>query len=275
MIGDATVRLSSGHEIPAIGFGTWEINPGLRTKQAVVDAVRSGYRLIDSARIYGNEADVGAATRIADIPREQLCITTKVWNDDQGYEATLEACNASLRRMKLEYIDLYLIHWPATSRRGESWRALVELQIEGKARDIGVCNYTVRHLDELLAASPVHPVVNQVELHPFIYEQQRELLAFCQDNGIVVQAYSPLSRISRYTPSVMKRIATQLDRTPEQVALRWCLQHDTVPLPRSSNPAHISANFDIFDFSLDEAAMDELDHLSDGGRVTWDPAGMR
>ena len=272
---DTTVRLATGRGMPAVGFGTWELAPGPPAQRAVTAAIRSGYRLVDTARIYGNEADVGVAVRSSGVDRDKLCIATKVWNDDQGYESTLAACEASLRRLDMAYVDLYLIHWPATSRRGESWRALVELQRQGKTRDIGVCNYTVRHLEELLAGSAVRPAVNQVEFHPFIYAQQRELLAFCLDNGILVQAYSPLSRIAREMPTPIAQVARRSGRSPEQVVLRWCLQHGTVPLPRSGNPMHIAANLDIFDFSLDGAAMDALDHLSDGGRVTWDPAEMR
>ena len=187
----------------------------------------------------------------------------------------MAACDASLKRLGLEYVDLYLIHWPATSRRGESWKALIELQRQGKAVSIGVSNYTVRHLTELLSDSQVAPVVNQVEFHPFIYEQQRELLEFCAQHRIIVEAYSPLSRLAKQVPPAIQAVADRIGRTPAQVVLRWCVQHGTIPLPRSRQPEHINANLQVFDFALDAEAMAVLDGLSDGQRVTWDPADMR
>lgn len=268
------VNLSNGLYLPAIGFGTWELSGNLAQK-AVTAALSAGYRLIDTARIYGNEQAVGAALRASGVARSDVCITTKLWNDDQGYDAALAACDASLTRLGLSYVDLYLIHWPATSRRAESWRALGELQRRGRARAVGVSNYTVRHLEELMGHGIMTPAVNQVEFHPFIYEQQRELLAFCARHHIVVEAYSPLSRASHEQNPTIRAVAAQTGRSPQQVVLRWCIQHGTVPLPRSHLPAHMRANLDVFGFTLDDRAMQALDSLSDGERVTWDPATMR
>jgi methylglyoxal/glyoxal reductase len=266
-------HLASGGDIPVVGFGTWEIFNDAAT-EAVSAALDTGYRLIDTAKIYSNEKQVGEAIRNSGIPREDLFVTTKLWNDDQGYDSAFAALDVALNRLGQEYIDLYLIHWPATSRRHDAWRALVELQQSGKTKHIGVSNYTVSHLSQLLEQSETVPEVNQVEFHPFIYEQQSELLAFCKQKGIVVEAYSPLSRVSSENRYEIKEVAAKHSKSEQQVVLRWCIQHGTVPLPRSQNPEHIKANLDVFDFELDDEDMKKLDSLSDGERVTWDPANM-
>lgn len=268
-----TRALLSGQKIPKIGFGTWEIGEA-EAEAAVRAAIEAGYRLIDTAKIYANESAVGAAVRSSDVDRSELFITTKLWNDDQGGASTLAACDASLQRLGLDYLDLYLIHWPATHRRTQSWQAFTELQNQGKVRAIGVSNYTVRHLEEVLAASSVVPAVNQIEFHPYIYEQQKPVLEFCRQHDIVVEAYSPLSRLTKQPHGTVQAIAKKLGRDPAQIVLRWCLQHDTIPLPRSHNPEHIRANLAVFDFELDVEQMQALDAISDGGRVTWDPEAM-
>jgi diketogulonate reductase-like aldo/keto reductase len=257
--------------MPATGFGTWQITPDSAAEKAVADALQAGYRHIDTAKIYGNERGVGAALAASDIPREELFITTKLWNEDQGYESGLAAIDASLERLGLEYIDLYLVHWPISGSRGEAWRAMEAISESGKAKAVGVSNYTVRHLEELLDSSGLVPAVNQVEFHPYIYEQQKELLEFCKRKGIIVEAYSPLSRHSREVDDRIAAIAETTGKTPSQVILRWCLQHGTAPLPRSTNPDHIAENFDIFDFELSDNDMDALNCMSDGERVTSDP----
>jgi methylglyoxal/glyoxal reductase len=262
-------------KLPPIGFGTWQLGQGTIAKKAVQTAIKLGYRLIDTAKLYGNENAVGEAVRKSGLKREELFITTKLWNDDQGYDSAIAACEASLDRLGMEYVDLYLIHWPVTTRRTESWRALVELQKRGKAKAIGVSNFTIRHLEELMRTSDVTPQVNQVEFHPFIYEQQKELLAFCNQNGIRLEAYSPISRLKGGIHPVIQEVCDQTGKLPSQVVLRWCIQRGTVPLPRSQNPEHIKINFDVFDFELDEQAMRSLDDISDGMRVTWDPSNMR
>ncbi len=270
-----TRKLNNDQNIPSVGFGTWQLSPDNLARRNVSIALETGYRLIDTARIYDNEAGVGEAVRGSKVDRQDLFITSKLWNDDQGYDSTIKACQASLSKLGLDYLDLYLIHWPATSRRNDSWKALVELQKQGKARSIGVSNYTVRHLEELMVNSGVVPMVNQVEFHPFIYKQQEKLLTFCGLHNIQVEAYSPLSRLTKGVHPAIQKIANQIEKSPNQVVLRWCIQHGTVPLPRSQNPLHIAANFDIFDFVLSDNAMLALDNISDGVRVTWDPEGMR
>jgi diketogulonate reductase-like aldo/keto reductase len=268
-----TKKVLGGQTMPAIGFGTGEIAPD-DAKEIVLMAIQAGYRLIDTARIYDNEQGIGEAVRESGIPRHDFFITTKLWNDDQGYDSAAAAYEVSLGRLGLEYADLYLIHWPATSRRLESWRALTDLKKQGRVKAVGVSNYTVRHLEEVLETSAVTPSVNQVEFHPFIYEQQKPLLEFCKRHSILVEAYSPLMRIAKNVHPTIQSIATQLDKMPAQVVLRWCIQHGTVPLPRSQDQKHMQQNIEVFDFELDERAMQSLNHLSDGERVTWDPAKM-
>lgn len=268
-----TVQLSNGHQMPSIGFGTWQI-PALRTKEMVLAALEAGYRHIDTAEIYGNQIEVGQAIKESGIPRKEIFVTTKLWNNDQGYDRALKACAKSLEKLGLDYVDLYLIHWPASVRRHESWRAMEKMSQDGIIKSAGVSNYTIEHLEELLQKSDYKPMVNQVEFHPFIYEQQRAVLEYCQRLGIVVEAYSPINRVASKAGEPIKEIAKRLDKTPQQVALRWCKQHDTVPLPRSTNVDHIASNLQINDFELAPQDMLTLDSISDGHRVTWDPAGM-
>jgi len=267
-------HLSNGQTIPALGFGTWELR-GETATQSVVDALECGYRLIDTARIYGNEKEVGEGIRASGLPREEIFVTTKLWNEDQGYDSTRRAFETSLKTLGFDYLDLYLIHWPATSRRNLSWRALVDLYKEGLIRSIGVSNYTVRHLTELSKDSEQLPIVNQVEFHPFIYNQQKDLLNYCYDNKILVEAYSPLSRGTKSQNATVSKIAQKYKVKPTQILLRWCIQHGTVPLPRSSNKDHIRENFDVFSFELDPEDMSALNSISNGERVTWDPESMQ
>jgi diketogulonate reductase-like aldo/keto reductase len=266
--------LNTGRTIPAIGFGTWEIGSDDTAKAAVLNAFEAGYRIIDTARIYGNERGVGAAIRQSGLRREDLFITTKLWNDDQGYDRTRAACEASLDKLGLDYLDLYLIHWPATSRRHESWQAFEKLLDEGLIKAAGVSNYTVEHLQQLAERSELTPAVNQVEFHPYIYDEQQEVLEYCRENDILVEAYSPLSRVSRSSRQAIRKLAAEKGTSPQQIVLRWCIQHGTLPLPRSENPAHIASNFDIDTFGLSDEDMAVLDSISDGQRVTWNPAGM-
>jgi diketogulonate reductase-like aldo/keto reductase len=269
-LAETTLRLNSGAAIPQVGLGVWQTPTGAATREAVTAAIEAGYRHIDTARVYRNEADVGAAVRAAGVPRAQLFVTTKLWNADQGYDEALRAFDASLERLGLDFVDLYLIHWPVPGKRLESWRALERLFDDGRARSIGVSNFLVPHLQELLAKAKHVPAVNQIELSPFL--QRHDAVALCRARGIVVEAYSPLTRGQRLGHPVVVEIARRVDRTPAQVLLRWSLQHGNVVLPKSTRPARIEENGRLFDFTLDEAAMKRLDGLEEGLATGWDPA---
>ena len=265
------MKLNSGAQIPAIGFGTWQLIPE-DAYSSVQAALKTGYRLIDTAKIYRNEEAVGLAIRESGVAREDIFVTTKLWNSDQGYDSALKAFDESLRKLELDYLDLYLIHWPGegSQRRLDSWRALVEIQKQGKAKAIGVSNFTTRHLQELLEASDTIPAVNQIEFHPFIYNDQKELLDFCHKHKIVFEAYSPLAQ-GHLSDDLLNEIGQKHDKSSSQVMLRWAIQRGTVPLPRSRNPEHIKENFEVFDFELSNAEMTRIDGLSSGDRQSWDP----
>jgi diketogulonate reductase-like aldo/keto reductase len=266
---NASLTMKTGRKIPQIGLGVWQASAGTETRQAVRVALRLGYRHIDTAKIYGNEADVGAAVRESGIPRDEIFVTTKLWNSDQGYDAALRAFDASLERLGLDYVDLYLVHWPVSGKRLDTWRAMERIADGGRVRSVGVSNYMVPHLEELFGKAKQLPVVNQIELHPFL--QHRETVALCKKHGIVVEAYSPLTRGRRLDHRVLVRLAKELGRTPAQVILRWGIEHDFVILPKSTRDARIRENADLFGFSLDASAMKELDALDEGAAVAWDP----
>lgn len=264
-----TLPLLPGVEIPRVGLGVYQAARGEETKHAVAEALRLGYRHIDTARIYGNEQDVGAAVRESGIARAEIFVTTKLWNDDHGYDAARKGFEVSLKRLGLEYVDLFLLHWPVPRKRLDSWRALEELQAEGRIRAIGVSNFMVHHLEELLASAKVVPAVNQIEVSPFL--QQGGVRAFCAKHGIVVEAYSPLTQGEKLEDPSVVAVARRVSRTPAQVLLRWGLQHGMVVLPKSVRPKRIAENAALFDFELDAKAMSALDSLEEGLVMGWDP----
>ena len=266
------VSLNDGNTMPVLGLGVWQAASGKETRRAVDHALKIGYRLFDTAKLYGNERDVGAAVRESGIPREEIFVTTKLWNDDHGYERALRAFERSRKELGLDYVDLYLIHWPESNLRGESWKAFLKLKEEGLARSIGVSNYTTRHLQELLSESPRPPAVNQVEFHPFLY--QRELLEFSRAHGIQLEAYSPLVRGRRMDHPVIRAIATQRKRTPAQVLIRWSLQHGLVVIPKSVKPERIQENAAVFDLELTAKEMERLDALDERSHVAWNPEDL-
>ncbi len=268
----ASLPLRTGARIPQVGLGVWQAPRGETTRTAVLAALRAGYRHIDTARIYGNEADVGEAVRASGVPREQVFVTTKLWNEDQGYDAALRAFDRSLERLGLGYVDLYLVHWPVAGKRRDSWRALERLHREGRARAIGVSNYLVPHLRELETYAEVAPAVNQIELHPFL--QRRDTCALCEEKGIVVEAYSPLTRGKRLGDPTLAAVAKRAGRSPAQVLLRWGVQKGFVVLPKSTHEARIVENGALFDFALDAEAMGRLDGLEENLATGWDPAGQ-
>jgi diketogulonate reductase-like aldo/keto reductase len=269
-VDSATLTLNNGSTIPQLGLGVWQAPRGPVTRAAVSTALRVGYRHIDTARIYGNEADVGAAVRDSGVPRHEIFVTTKLWNDDQGYDSTLRAFDASLSRLGFDYVDLYLLHWPVAGRRLESWQALERIHADKRARAIGVSNFLAPHLRELLGKCQVAPAVNQIELTPFL--QRREAVALCKEHGIVIEAYSPLTRGLRLSHPVLEGVARGANRSPAQVLLRWGIQHGHVVLPKSTRPERIAENAAVFDFELDGEAMAALDRLEENLVTGWDPA---
>ena len=270
-----TIKLANGVEMPQLGLGVWQAEAGEEVKNAIAAALQAGYRLIDTAMIYGNEQSVGEAIRESGLSREELFITTKLWNSDQGHDNALRAFDASLQRLDLEYVDLYLIHWPVPSQHKfvETWKALEQLYKQKRVRAIGVSNFLPHHLDELLAASSEVPAVNQIEVHPHL--QQVELRQYCQAKGIVVESYSPLKRgIDVLTDPTIQLIANKHSKTTAQVVLRWHIQEGLVPIPKSVKLERIRQNIDVFDFELDEQDMQRMRGLDRDDRVARHPDNM-
>ena len=268
----STTTLADGQRLPWLGLGTWQLGSGRETIRPVVHALQCGYRLIDTAAVYGNEVEVGKALRQSGTAASEVMVTTKLWNDDQGRATTRGAFERSLQALGTDAVDLYLLHWPVERVRGQSWEVLQELQAEGLCRSIGVSNYTTAHLEQLLGGSDVVPAVNQVEFHPFLY--QAELLQYCRGHRIQLQGYCPLARASRLSDPTLVAIGAAHGRSAAQVMLRWALQHQVAVIPKASHPRRIEENTAIFDFSLSGEEMSTLDGLSEGLRCSWDPTSM-
>ena len=263
-------RLNNNVAMPVLGLGTWRIPDGRPVRAAVHHALLAGYRHIDTAAVYKNEKGVGEALRDSGLGRDEVFITTKLWNSDQGYDTALAAFDASCARLGVDGVDAYLVHWPEPGKRRESWKALERLYREGRVRAIGVSNYTIRHLEELLETCEIEPAVNQVECSPFL--AQPELRAFCRARRIQVVAYSPLTRGAKLGDPVLVEIARTHRRTPAQILIRWALQHDLVVVPKSADPGRIRENAAVFDFRLGPGEMARLDALDEGFRIAWDPS---
>lgn len=263
---DSAIKLNDGRAAPRLGLGLWQVAAGRACEAAVRAALAAGYRHIDTAAVYGNEESVGAAVRAGGVPRERVFVTTKLWNADHADPG--RALDASLRRLGMEYVDLYLIHFPAPRRR-QSWRVLEKLRAEGKARSIGVSNYTIRHLSELFAGTDVIPAVNQVEIHPYL--PQRDLVEFCAARGIVVEAYSPLTHGERLADPKLAAVARHYAKSTAQILIRWGLQKGFVVIPKSSKPRRIVENAAVFDFELSDEDMRALDGFDESLRTCWDP----
>jgi methylglyoxal/glyoxal reductase len=259
--------LNNGVEIPRLGLGVYQTAIGETTSRAVRYALKIGYRHIDTAWLYGNEADVGRAVRESGIRREEIFITTKVWDSDQGYDSTLMACERSLRRLGLSYVDLYLIHWPVQAKSNDTWKAMIQLLKDGKARAIGVSNYEILDIQEILQNFDTVPSVNQVEFHPFLY--QEKLLQFCNNNHIQLEAYSPLTRGEKLNHATILTIAQKYDKTAAQILIRWGLQHDLVVIPKSIHEKRIKENSEVFDFQLEEQHMKLLNSLNEDLRTVF------
>ncbi len=265
-----SIVLNDGQVIPKLGFGVFEVTPD-QAVDAVATALEVGYRSIDTASVYGNETEVGQALRASGLPRDQLYITTKLWNADQGYDATLRAFDASMERLGLDYLDLYLIHWPIASANlyVDTFRAMQSLKAAGRITSIGVSNFTRAHLERVIAETGETPVVNQIELHPRL--TQPELRAFHAEHGIATEAWSPLGRGAVLDDATIAAVAEEVGRTPAQVVLRWHIQLGNVTIPRSVTPSRIAENFAIFDFELTNDQVARISALEKGSRVGPDP----
>lgn len=269
----ATITLYNGVKMPWFGLGVFKVEEGPELVNAVKFAIKQGYRSIDTAAIYGNEEGVGQAIREAineyGITREELFITSKVWNSDLGYESTLAAYETSLGKLGLDYLDLYLIHWPKEDKYSQAWRALETLYKEGKVKAIGVSNFQVHHLEKIMQDAEIKPMVNQVEYHPRLTQQ--EVKAFCDQHGIQFEAWSPLMQGQLFDNPLLKDLANKYNKTVAQVILRWDLQNGVVTIPKSTKEHRIIENSNLFDFELTTEDMDRISSLNENHRVGPDP----
>ncbi|WP_246943352.1 aldo/keto reductase [Bacillus pinisoli] len=268
------VTLNNGVKMPQLGFGVWQVTDEEATT-AVAKAIEVGYRSIDTAMIYKNEKGVGEAIKNSSVPREDLFITTKVWNSDQGYENTLRAFDESLERLGLDYVDLYLVHWPTPQfdEYVDTYKALEKLYHDGKVKAIGVCNFEIEHLERLLKECEVVPVLNQIECHPYL--SQKELKEYCASHNIFVEAWSPLEQGGEVLQNEeIKLMANAHKKSPAQVILRWHIQNNTIVIPKSVTPSRIEENFNVFDFELSGDEMAQIDNLNKNRRRGKHPNEM-
>jgi 2,5-diketo-D-gluconate reductase A len=268
---DKTLLLNDGNSMPRLGLGLWRISDD-ETTRVVQEAIKAGYRSFDSAQIYQNEAGLGRAIKECSLKRDELFITTKIWNSEQGRDSTLRSFDVSMDKLGLERLDLLLIHWPAPRKKlyVETWKALVEIQKQGRVRSIGVSNFYEEHLKEIMDSTGVIPVVNQVELHPRF--QQRPLRAFHAQHKIITESWSPLGQGQVLNDPEISKIAEKHKKTPAQIVIRWHLQQDLIVIPKSVTHARIKENFDVFDFKLDATDMKLISKMDDAnGRIGWDP----
>lgn len=264
-----TIQLNNGVTIPAIGYGTYKTSEN--DVSIILSAIECGYRLLDTASIYKTEQQTGAAIRQSGIPREEITVISKVWRNDLGYHKTKEAFAKSLKQTGLNYLDLYLIHWPANARNfnnwqktnAETWRAMEELLEEGKIKSIGVSNFWPEHLEALLDSAKIKPAVNQIEFHPGYW--QPETTQYCKEKGIVLQAWSPLARGRIFGNEILIEIANRHQKTVSQIALRWIVQQGVIPIPKAASKERMNENFDIFDFALSDEEMELINNLPETG----------
>ncbi|MBD3421753.1 MAG: aldo/keto reductase [Chitinivibrionales bacterium] len=254
------ITIAEGVEMPIIGFGTYQLDTGKQTEESVLKAFESGYRLIDTAAIYHNEKEVGKAIASSNIPRDEVFVTTKLWNDKHGAAAAQDGLHRSLEALQLDYVDLYLIHWPEGGALEQTWGKLVQLQHDGLCRSVGVSNFMQKHIEIIEKSSEIAPAVNQILFN--IKDYPEELSRYCSNKGITVEAYSPLAQGSMSRSETLSSIAGKYGRSRSQIMLRWAIQNHAVPVPRSANPLHISENIDVFGFKLSSQDMDELNNAA-------------
>jgi methylglyoxal/glyoxal reductase len=266
---NGTVTLNNGVRMPCFGLGTWQSAAGTEVKNAVAWALEAGYRLIDTASFYQNEKSIGEAIKESGIKRDEVFITTKVWNDDQGYESTLKAYDRSLKLLSTDYADLYLIHWPVTGKFKDTWRALEKIYKEGRVRAIGISNFLKIHLDQLLPFVNIVPAINQMEFHPYLIQQP--LVDQCRKAGITYQAWSPLMLGKVFEVPLFSQIARKYGKNEAHVVLRWDLQKGILTIPKSVKKDRILSNADIFDFELSVGDMEQIDALDHNHRFGYDP----
>ncbi len=266
---EKNITLHNGLKMPFIGLGTWQVKDKAEGINVVKTAIESGYKAIDTAVVYQNEEAVGEGIKASGAKREDLFITTKVYNDEQGYAETHQSFKDSLERLQLDYVDLYLIHWPITDKYHETWRAMEEIYASGKARAIGVSNFHPQHIEDLLTTATIKPMINQIELHPHL--NQKELIAYCQKQDIAITAYSPLGHGDVLDNELLKSIGEHHNKSVAQVVLRWDIQNNVTAIPKSVNKERIIANLDVFDFELTDEEMTQIDSIHTGVRVNKNP----
>ncbi|MEC1176973.1 aldo/keto reductase [Metasolibacillus meyeri] len=269
----STKRLANDVEMPLFGLGVYKMTDRDETIAAITKALQIGYRAVDTAALYYNEAEVGEAIRHSGVPREEIFVTTKVWNSDQGYDNTLRAFETSLKKLNMDYIDLYLTHWPVVEKFVDTYRAIERLYNEKLIRVPGVSNHHQHHLEQLLAKANIAPIVNQIEVHPYL--SQQDLRAFCAQQDIAVTAWSPLGRGGVLVDETIQSIAAAHGKSPAQIVLRWHLQNDIIVIPKSVTPHRIEENAQIFDFELAEQDMHKLDALNQNKRFGQDPDNFK
>ncbi|WP_412177762.1 aldo/keto reductase [Sporosarcina sp. YIM B06819] len=265
----STTSLHNGVKMPWLGLGVFKVEEGKELVNAVKTAIAHGYRSIDTAAIYGNEAGVGQGIREANVARKDLFVTSKVWNSELGYEATIAAYEESLRKLELDYLDLYLIHWPVAGKYKEAWQALETLYKEGRVKAIGVSNFQIHHLEDLMTDANIKPMVNQVEYHPRL--TQKELQAFCRQHAIQLEAWAPLMQGQLLDNAELQDIASKHGKSVAQIILRWDLQNGVVTIPKSTKAHRIAENATVFDFELTTEEMNRMDSLNENHRVGPDP----
>lgn len=264
-----TITLNNGVEMPQLGLGIYDPEPHHDIRQAVLWALQLGYRLLDTATIYQNEREVGQAVRDSGLPRNEIFLTTKVWNDQQGYESTLRAFDDSLKKLQTDYLDLYLIHWPVKEHRLQTWKALERIYADKRVRAIGVSNYYISHLEELWPHTDIVPAVNQIELSPYCHLPEQ--LVYCKERGIQVEGYAPLVRGWKSQDPRLIQMAEKYGKSTFQVLIRWSLQQGAITIPKSVTQSRLAANIDVFDFEILPEDMAQMNTWHDDTRVAWNP----